>query len=276
MSIKNLSYSYNADAEQMALRNVDLSIHGGEWVAIIGHNGSGKSTLSRFLNALFIPTVGEVIVEGFSSKDENSIWEIRRRVGLVFQNPDNQLVATTVRDDIAFGLENNGIPQVEMEDRIVKSLEKVHMEKFIDHEPHRLSGGQKQRIAIAGILAIEPKIMVFDEATSMLDPIGRREVIETVRQLNKIDGKTIISITHDLNEASFADRIVVMNQGEVVLQGTPKEVFSKEEVLKGYSLDIPFAIQMRQRLLQAGLSFVGEAITEDELVDELWKLKLKS
>lgn len=270
--INDLSYRYE-QTEQYVLKDIQIDIDKGEWIAIIGHNGSGKSTLSKFLNGLLIPKEGEVIICGMNSKDLSSIWEIRKRVGLVFQNPDNQLVATTVRDDIAFGLENNGISRDEMDDRIHNSLKKVKMENYIDNEPSRLSGGQKQRVAIAGILAIQPEIMVLDEATSMLDPIGRKEVMETVQYLNKKEKMTVVSITHDLNEAALANRIIVMNQGEVVIQGTPNEVFAHQETLLEIGLELPFVVQLKNELIKLGLPVSADIILEDELVDELWKLK---
>jgi len=275
IAIENLCFTYE-EAHEQVLKNVTIQIEKGQWVAIIGHNGSGKSTLAKFLNGLLIPDEGDVLVSGYNSREKSAVWDIRKRVGLVFQNPDNQLVATTVRDDIAFGLENNGVPREEMDRRIEDSLRKVKMEKYVDAEPSRLSGGQKQRIAIAGILAIQPEIMVLDEATSMLDPVGRREVIETVQYLNQEEGITVISITHDLAEAALADHIIVMANGEVRMEGSPKEIFQMEEELVAIGLEVPFIVQLKQQLKQLGLSLPDDIILEDELVDALWTLKSKT
>ncbi|HET7522260.1 MAG TPA: energy-coupling factor ABC transporter ATP-binding protein [Bacillales bacterium] len=268
----NLSFRYHEDAG-WAVRNVDLSVFEGEWLAVVGHNGSGKSTLAKLLNGLLLPQEGFVSVEGFLTKDEETIWEVRRRVGLVFQNPDNQFVGTTVRDDVAFGMENHGIPREEMIGRIDEVLDKVDMADFALQEPHRLSGGQKQRVAIAGILAVRPSIVILDEATSMLDPKGRMEVIETVRQLNTRGNVTVISITHDLREAVMADRICVMSEGRIIDEGPPGDVFRRGEELKQIGLDLPFAIELREVLRKKGISVSDDAITEEKLVNELWTLR---
>ncbi|MFV8829689.1 energy-coupling factor transporter ATPase [Alkalihalobacterium sp. APHAB7] len=275
IKIKDLTYKYDADGEKV-LKKISLTVKKGDWVAIIGHNGSGKSTLSRFFNGLLIPQEGEVFINGMDTRNEDKMWDIRKYVGLVFQNPENQLVGTTVKDDIAFGLENNGVPTVEMEDRIYDSAEKVGIAYLLSEEPHRLSGGQKQRLAIAGIIAIQPSVIVLDESTSMLDPQGRKEVIQTVLHLRETENMTVISITHDIEEASLADRILVMNQGEIVRDGTPDEILTDEEFLIDQSLDVPFSVKLQRQLLKEGINLNQVTLSIDDLVEELWKLKLNS
>lgn len=276
IKVQNVHFRY-PNEEQAAVKGVNFSVSKGEWLAIVGHNGSGKSTLAKLLNGLLIPNEGDVFVDGFHTEEENNLWEIRHRVGIVFQNPDNQFVGTTVLDDVAFGLENNGVPREEMIERIHDSLQKVNMKPFLEREPHRLSGGQKQRVAIAGIIALRPLIMVLDEATSMLDPKGQKEVIDLVKELNHEENITIISITHDLEEAMRADRMIVMNRGEAVLDGEPTALFENEgDLLKTYNLDLPFSIQLKKKLAEKGLNLLGNYFTHEELVDELWRLKLKS
>lgn len=272
---KDLYFRYEENAGWV-IQNLNLSVYEGEWLAVVGHNGSGKSTLAKLLNGLLLPDEGSVSVEGFSTADDESIWEVRRRVGLVFQNPDNQFVGSTVRDDIAFGMENRGVPREEMIQRIDEAVRKVNMADFLMKEPHRLSGGQKQRVAIAGILAVRPSIVILDEATSMLDPKGRSEVLETIRGLNEDVGVTVISITHDLSEVLLSDRICVMNQGEIVSIGSPREVFRQSEELKRIGLDLPFSVKLRRKLAEEGLSLSEEAVTEEELVEELWTLRSNS
>ncbi|HET7578400.1 MAG TPA: energy-coupling factor ABC transporter ATP-binding protein [Bacillales bacterium] len=269
---EHLFFRYAQD-QDWVIQDLDLSVFTGEWLAIVGHNGSGKSTLAKILNGLLLPEKGHVSVEGFSTADEEAIWEVRRRVGLVFQNPDNQFVGTTVRDDVAFGMENHGIPREEMISRLEASIRKVKMADFLMKEPHRLSGGQKQRVAIAGILAVHPSIVILDEATSMLDPSGRREVLETVRQLNREEGVTVISITHDLSEVLLADRICVMNNGEIIRTGPPHEVFQHGDELRRVGLDLPFSVKLRQKLSDAGIPVSEKAIREEELVEALWTLR---
>ncbi|WP_216831063.1 energy-coupling factor transporter ATPase [Alkalihalobacterium elongatum] len=275
IEIKDLSYKYDALGEKV-LKNISLTVKKGEWVAIIGHNGSGKSTLSRFLNGLLVPEIGTVLINGLDTRDTEKMWEIRKNVGLVFQNPENQLVGTTVKDDIAFGLENNGVPKVEMEGRIQKSAIKVGIGHLLGEEPHRLSGGQKQRLAIAGIIAIQPSVIVLDESTSMLDPQGRKEVLQTVLHLRETENMTVISITHDLNEASLADRVLVMNQGEIVREGSPSEILTDEMFMKDQSLDVPFAVKLQQQLMEKGIPLNTVTLSMDGLVEELWKLKSNS
>lgn len=271
IKLSHVGFSYDERSPEI-LKNINLSIYEGEWLAIIGHNGSGKSTLAKLLNGLLIPTTGTVEVAGMLTNNQEDLWEIRRQVGLVFQNPENQIVGTTVRDDIAFGLENLGISRDEMFARIEKSARIVGLFDFLDEEPFRLSGGQKQRLAIAGILAVEPKVMIFDEATSMLDPIGRKEVISTIQQLNGKEGITIVSITHDLNEAALADRIAVFNQGSIIQIGTPREIFSDGENLRKIGLDLPFTVLIAEKLKERGIMLENICLTNEELVDELWKL----
>ncbi len=276
ISVNDVFFRYNEDAGD-AVKGVSFSVFKGEWLAIVGHNGSGKSTLAKLLNGLLLPYEGDITVDGYKSNNEESIWEIRRRVGVVFQNPDNQFVGTTVLDDVAFGLENNGIPRAEMLERINDSVAKVNMMDFLQHEPHRLSGGQKQRVAIASVIALKPHIIILDEATSMLDPRGRKEVIDVVKELNEKENITVISITHDLEEALLADRMIVMNQGEKVLEGEPADIFAAHgERLKTYSLDLPFSIQLKEKLAEKGFNLSGKSFSHEELVDELWRLKLKT
>ncbi|WP_026678068.1 energy-coupling factor ABC transporter ATP-binding protein [Fictibacillus gelatini] len=271
ISINDVSFAYRED-EPAILKDVNLTVYAGEWLAIVGHNGSGKSTLAKLLNGLLIPTAGRVIVEGYDTARADELWEIRKRVGIVFQNPDNQFVGTSVRDDVAFGLENFGVVREEMITRIDEAVRKVKMEKFLDAEPHHLSGGQKQRVAIAGILAQKPSIIILDEATSMLDPMGRKEVIETVKALNEQQGITVISITHDLEEAIRADRVIVMKQGKAIMQGGPEEVFQDGEMLIGAGLDLPFSVKLSLSLQKKGIPLPKAYLTQEELVEALWTL----
>ena len=268
ITLENVSFQYES-AEQPALQDVSFEIYEGEWLAIVGHNGSGKSTMAKLLNGLQFPQQGEIIVCGTKLQEE-TVWEIRKHVGMVFQNPDNQFVGTTVEDDVAFGLENNGIPRDEMINRVRSSLQKVKMDAFLNQEPHHLSGGQKQRVAIAGILALRPAVIILDEATSMLDPRGREEVLQTVRKLKEEKTLTVISITHDLEEAAKADRIIVMNKGKVYREGTPEDIFSMDEELIQLGLDIPFSIKMGKSLRKKGFELAKQYLTEEELVTELW------
>ena len=268
VSLKGVSFQYDIQ-ERYALKNVSFDIYEGEWLAIVGHNGSGKSTMAKLLNGLQFPQEGEIIIDNLKLTEE-TIWDIRKSIGMVFQNPDNQFVGTTVEDDVAFGLENNGVPREEMVQRVEDSLKKVKMDQFLYQEPHHLSGGQKQRVAIAGVLALRPSIIILDEATSMLDPRGREEVLETVRLLKMEKSLTVISITHDLEEAAKADRIVVMNQGEVFREGTPEEIFAMDEQLIQLGLDIPFSVKMSKAFRQNGIKLSKHYLSEEELVTELW------
>ena len=272
LSFDNVTFTYNAEDETVrpAVGNVSFSIQQGEWIALVGHNGSGKSTIAKLMNGLLFPGEGEVKVLGQTMAEE-TLWEIRSQMGMVFQNPDNQFVGATVQDDVAFALENNGVPHEEMVERVHEALSQVKMEDYKDQEPHHLSGGQKQRVAIAGALAMRPKLLILDEATSMLDPQGRMEVIETIRRLRESTGLTVISITHDLEEAALAERMIVMNQGSKHTEGPPKDVFKHGSELTEMGLDLPFAMRMTHLLQEAGVGLQEEHMTEDELVDELWK-----
>lgn len=273
IDVENITFHYDQTANP-ALDDVSIQVNKGEWLAIVGHNGSGKSTLARILNGLFIPDKGNVHVCGIALTKQ-TIWDIRKHVGMVFQNPDNQFVGTTVKDDVAFGLENNGVPRDEMVKRIEWATKKVKMDQFLEHEPHHLSGGQKQRVAIASVIAVQPDIIILDEATSMLDPVGREEVIQTVRELNQQGELTVISITHDLEEASKADRIIVMNGGKKFAEGTPAEVFKLDDQLVKIGLDLPFPLQLSKRLREAGIPIKDNHLTEEGLVNELWTLHSK-
>jgi energy-coupling factor transport system ATP-binding protein len=273
VSVENISFKYPNEANY-AVKNVSFYVQRGEWLAIVGHNGSGKSTIAKLLNGLLRPENG--VIKIFSTElNETTIWEIRKRVGMVFQNPDNQFVGTTVQDDVAFGLENNGIPRDEMVERVNEAIRLVKMEEFSEQEPYHLSGGQKQRVAIAGIIALQPDIIILDEATSMLDPKGRNEVLETVRDLQKKQKITVISITHDLEEVVKADRVIVMNKGEVLTEGTPEEIFLLGEQLEKIGLDLPFAIKLSNHLKRAGFPLTKDHLTAEGLVDELWTLYSK-
>ena len=271
---ENLFFKYDDEKEEKyALKNINLHIKDGEFVVIIGHNGSGKSTLSKLFNGIYYPTKGKIYIDDLDTSDEALIWEIRKRAGMVFQNPDNQLVATIVEEDVAFGPENLGLPSEEIRKRVDEALETVKMSEFKRKPPHHLSGGQKQRVAIAGILAMKPKCIIFDEPTAMLDPSGRKEVIQTIHHLNKTDKMTVVHITHFMDEAVHADRILVMDEGEIVLEGTPKVVFSQVEALKKIGLDVPQVTLLSHELNQLGFDVTSENLTVDELVDNLCQLK---
>jgi energy-coupling factor transport system ATP-binding protein len=271
LSMHNVSYSYQTedDAAKKAVDGVSFTLQDDEWIAIVGHNGSGKSTLAKLMIGLLFPEEGDVNV--FIEKlTEDNIWEIRSQMGFVFQNPDNQFVGSTVQDDVAFALENNGVPYEEMVTRVHDALAQVNMSDFLNQEPHHLSGGQKQRVAIAGALALHPKILIMDEATSMLDPQGRNEVIHLVEELKRKTGLAVISITHDLEEALLADRIIVMNKGKILTVGTPEQIFARGNELEEIGLDLPFALRVSSLLRENGMELVGEHMTEEELVNELW------
>lgn len=268
IAIEGVSFQYHS-SENFALKDVTFDVYEGEWLAIVGHNGSGKSTLAKLLNGLQFPLEGKIEVCGIEITEE-SVWDVRKQIGMVFQNPDNQFVGTTVQDDVAFGLENNGIPREQMIERVHSALQKVGMENFLDQEPHHLSGGQKQRVAIAGVLALQPEIIILDEATSMLDPRGREEVLNTVRELKDENEMTVISITHDLEEAAKADRIIVMNKGEVYREGLPSEIFELDEELIQLGLDIPFSVKLGKALNEQGVVISKQLLNEEELVNELW------
>ena len=269
ISIKNIHFNYQDQDTREALSDVSLDVYEGEWLAIIGHNGSGKSTLAKMMNGLLEASSGEIYIDG-QLLTEKTVYEARRKVGMVFQNPDNQFVGTTVEDDIAFGLENIGMPRDEMIQKINASLEMVRMTKFKEKEPARLSGGQKQRVAIAGMIALAPKVVILDEATSMLDPQGRFEVISTIQQLHRDKGITVISITHDLDEAAQADRVLLMEGGKVNRIGTPSEIFEMGTALVDKGLDVPFSEKLKAILKEKGLNVPNEYLDEEGLVEWLW------
>ncbi len=275
IEIENLSYDYrNAEGESIArgVRNVNLSIERGEFCVLLGHNGSGKSTLAKLLNGFILPDNGFVKVNGIDTADEERIYDIRSKIGMVFQNPDNQMVASIIEDDLAFGPENLGVPREEIEKRITWALETVNMSEHRHRAPNKLSGGQKQRIAIASVLSMLPEILVLDESTAMLDPKGRAEVMETAMRLNQEKGMTVILITHYMDEAIKADKVIVLNEGEVLAMGTPKEVFSKTDVIKKASLELPIATAISLKLQEMGYP-VDFALTDIELAESICKLK---
>lgn len=271
ISVQELKHIYtDADGNEVsALNGINLDIPAGEFIAIIGANGSGKSTLARHLNALLLPTAGKCIVDGLDTTDEKNLWDIRQHVGMVFQNPDNQIVAAIVEEDVAFGPENVGVPGPEIRERVERALAAVGMSDYARHAPHLLSGGQKQRIAIAGVLALEPKVIVLDEPTAMLDPQGRQEIVRTVKQLNKEKGITIVYITHYMTEALEADRVVVMEKGHIRFSGTPHEVFSRVDELEKVGLEAPLAANIASELRKSGIKLPKEIITDEELAEVL-------
>lgn len=268
--LDNVSFTYDED-EFPAVDDVSLTIEEGSFVVLIGHNGSGKSTLAKLLNALLIPTEGDVWVEEMNTKNEEYTWDIRKNVGMVFQNPDNQLVATVVEEEVAFGPENLGIDPAEIELRVTDALEQVGMSDYRHRPPHMLSGGQKQRIAIAGVLAMQPNMIVFDESTAMLDPQGRNEVLEAIENL-KEKGMTILLITHFMEEATVADRVLVMDKGKVVMDAPPVEIFSRVEELREYQMEIPQVIELAHELREQGISLSEDILEREELVEELCPL----
>ena len=280
ISVKNLSYAYKDDDgnPMPVIKDISLDIEKGEYVAILGHNGSGKSTLAKLLNLViddydFFEGIIEVDGKDITSEEmtEDDIYELRKKVGMVFQNPDNQLVATIVEEDVAFGPENLGLPRKEIRKRVDEALETVGMTKFAHHEPHRLSGGQKQRIAIAGIIAMKPDCMIFDESTAMLDPMGRREVVETMEKLNKEEGKTVITITHYMDEAVRADRVIVINDGKIILDGVPSQIFAQAEILRSAGLDLPQCADLLLRLRKRGIALEGEINTPEQCAETIAK-----
>lgn len=271
---KDLTFAYpSAEGERstLALDGVSLSIEKGSFVVILGHNGSGKSTLAKMFNAVLLPSGGTVYVDGMDTGNEELLLEIRRRVGMVFQNPDNQIVANVVEEDVAFAPENLGVPSAEIRVRVDRALAAVGMEQFVQHAPHLLSGGQKQRIAIAGVLAMKPKCIVLDEATAMLDPIGRSEVLSTIERLHKQDGITVVLITHHMNEAENADRVIVMNDGRLAMDGAPREIFSRKAELERLGLTVPDTVLLLDSLRQGGMDVPLDAVTVDECVDAIMK-----
>ncbi|MGY3746592.1 energy-coupling factor ABC transporter ATP-binding protein [Vagococcus salmoninarum] len=269
IELNKISFKYQEDQPEKALNDVSFTINRGDWVAIIGHNGSGKSTLAKTINGLILPSSGEVTVGGLVLNEEN-VWNIRKKIGMVFQNPDNQFVGSTVEDDVAFGLENQGIPREEMVERVTNALETVRMSEFKTKEPARLSGGQKQRVAIAGVVALSPDVIILDEATSMLDPKGRLEVISTIQGLKQAKNLTVISITHDIDEAANANRVFVMKGGELVQDGTPEEIFSTGADLIEMGLDLPFPEKLKIELASLGVTVPTDYMSEEGMVDWLW------
>ena len=279
IKIKNLVHDYirrdeegNVEGTSRAINQVNLEVEKGEFIAILGHNGSGKSTLAKHLNVILMPTEGSVWINGKDTSEEKNLWEIRQNAGMVFQNPDNQIIGTVVEEDVGFGPENMGVPTDEIWQRVDKALRAVNMIAYRHHSPNKLSGGQKQRVAIAGVVAMRPQCIILDEPTAMLDPLGRKEVIETIRELNETENVTVILITHYMEEVIHADRVFVMDQGEVVLQGKPKEVFSQVELLKKYRLDVPQVTELAYKLKLAGIEISDGILTTEELIKalQLW------
>lgn len=270
IDVKNLSFRYKESQEYYDVKDITFHVKRGEWLSIVGHNGSGKSTTVRLIDGLLEAESGEIVIDGQRLTEEN-IWNIRRQIGMVFQNPDNQFVGATVEDDVAFGLENQGLSRQEMQKRVEEALDLVGMLDFKKREPARLSGGQKQRVAIAGVVALRPAILILDEATSMLDPEGRRELIETVKGIRKDYDMTVISITHDLEEVAMSDRVLVMKKGEIESTSSPRELFSRND-LDQIGLDDPFSNQLKHSLSQNGCDLPENYLTESELEDKLWEL----
>ena len=270
IEIKNLKFKYNQDQTSYTLNDVSFHVKHGEWLSIVGHNGSGKSTTARLIGGLLVADSGQIIVDG-QELTEETVWDIRDKIGMVFQNPDNQFVGATVEDDVAFGLENKGVPYEEMASRVQEALEFVGMSEFKDREPARLSGGQKQRVAIAGIIAMRPSILILDEATSMLDPEGRQELIQYIEDIRQQYGMTVLSITHDLDEVAMSNRVLVLKQGKVESISSPRELFSRGSELVDLGLDIPFSALLTQKLKNQGLIDCEGYLTEKELVEQLWE-----
>jgi len=275
IEVENASYIYNKSIDNLgtiAVNNVSLQIDIGEYVAVLGRNGSGKSTFARLLNALLIPDSGVVYIKGMNTTDERYVWEIRRTAGMVFQNPDNQIVGTIVEEDVAFGPENLGIDPDEIKQRVYSVLETVGMLEYSKHEPHLLSGGQKQRIAVAGILAMEPDCIIFDEATSMLDPVGRKEIMNVISKINRQENKTVILITHNMDEVIGADRLIIIDNGSVLLDGKPKDVFSQVDMLKKIGLELPQVTELFYQLKTEGIDLPDGILDVDEAAKVLVKL----
>ena len=270
IEIKNLKFKYNQDQTSYTLNDVSFHVKHGEWLSIVGHNGSGKSTTARLIGGLLVADSGQIIVDG-QELTEETVWDIRDKIGMVFQNPDNQFVGATVEDDVAFGLENKGLPYKEMVSRVQEALSFVGMMDFKDREPARLSGGQKQRVAIAGIIAMRPSILILDEATSMLDPEGRQELIQYIEDISQQYGMTVLSITHDLDEVAISNRVLVLKQGKVESISSPRELFSRGSELVDLGLDIPFSALLTQKLKNQGLIDCEGYLTEKELVEQLWE-----
>lgn len=271
IELKNVTFRYDENQEKPTLNNISFHVKHGEWLSIIGHNGSGKSTTVRLIDGLLEAESGQILIEGHKLSEDN-VWDIRHKISMVFQNPDNQFVGATVEDDIAFGLENKGIPLKEMRERVVEALNLVDMSDFKTREPARLSGGQKQRVAIAGAVAMRPSIIILDEATSMLDPEGRLELIGTIQKIREQYGMTVISITHDLDEVTLSDRVLVMKNGQIESTSSPRELFSRGDELLDLGLDVPFTSTIIKALRQIGFTFDNHYLLEKELEDKLWAL----
>jgi len=274
IEFRNVSFRYG-DEQPWVLKNVSFEIYEKESIAIIGHNGSGKSTIAKLINGLLFPQEGEILIGG-TKVNEETIWEIRKEIGMVFQNPDNQFVGTTVQDDVAFGMENRGFSRKEMMSRIDATLSAVGMQDYLLTEPHRLSGGQKQRVAIASVLAISPNVLILDEATAMLDPRGRAEIMQTVAEVQKQNDLSLITITHDLQEVVQAERVIVMNQGEIWEEATPREIFSRKKELTQIGLDVPFVAKLAEALKEKGIPLSKEPLNHEELLEDLWILHSKT
>ena len=270
IEVKNLTFKYNEEQEFNTLDNVSFHVKQGEWLSIVGHNGSGKSTTARLIDGLLVANSGQIVVDGQELIEEN-VWDIRSKIGMVFQNPDNQFVGATVEDDVAFGLENKGIPYDEMKKRVQEALDFVGMSAFKDKEPARLSGGQKQRVAIAGVVAMRPSVLILDEATSMLDPEGRHELIEAIKKIREQYQMTVLSITHDLDEVAMSDRVLVLKEGKVESTGTPSDLFNRGEALVDLGLDMPFTYTLAKALVDHNLLDEIGYVTEKELVNQLWE-----
>lgn len=262
----------NVESIHRAIDNVSLDVKKGDFVAILGHNGSGKSTIAKHINAILLPSEGTLIVNGMDTKEEDKLWDIRQSAGMVFQNPDNQIIATVVEEDVGFGPENMGVPTEEIWKRVEESLKAVGMYEYRTHSPNKLSGGQKQRVAIAGIMAMRPQCIILDEPTAMLDPNGRKEVIRTIRELNKKEHVTVLLITHYMDEVIKADKVIVMDDGKVVMQGTPKEIFSQVDKLKSYRLDVPQVTELAYELKKQGMPLPDGILTVEEFSEEMKKL----
>lgn len=279
ISVENVTFAYVDDSGETqvkneVLHNISLEIKKGEFVAVLGHNGSGKSTLAKMLNAIYVPDSGEVIIDGMNTKDEGNLYDIRKTVGMVFQNPDNQIVATVVEEDVAFALENVGVPSQEIRQRVDEALKTVGMYKYREHAPHKLSGGQKQRIAIAGVLAMKPECIVLDEPTAMLDPIGRKEIMATIRRLNEM-GVTIVLITHYMDEAVQAKRVIVIDSGKIIADDVPKKVFADMQGLRNVGLDVPQVTELVHALIEAGVDLPNDIINEEECFNAFYELLKK-
>ena len=278
---ENLSFTYyDGDFDEMksdeipALKSVNLSVKEGEYISVLGHNGSGKSTLAKLLNLILIPTSGKIFIDGKDVSDENlsedEVFKVRKKIGMVFQNPDNQIVATVVEEDVAFGAENLGLPREEIRRRVVNALNVVGMQDYARHAPHKLSGGQKQRVAIAGIIAMKPRVIIFDESTAMLDPIGRKSVIEIMEKLNREEGITVINITHYMEEAARADRVIVINDGHLLIDSTAKDVFARVDLLHSVGLESPQGVELVHSLRAAGVDIADNCLSEDECIDAIF------